>query len=84
MSQVTIYLDEESLLRAKAAAAAAKLSLSAWMAKLVKEQSPVVDMNGYPVGFFDRIEAAANAWIDFPTLDRIREEEVIDLPREPF
>jgi hypothetical protein len=82
MSQVTIYLDEESLFRAKAAAAASKQSLSAWMAQLVKEQAPAVDANGYPLGFFDRIESASGAWSDFPTLENIRDTEIVDLARE--
>jgi hypothetical protein len=83
MSQVTIYMDDDAIARAKAAAAAAKLSLSAWLAKLVKEQTPEVDANGYPLGFFERITANAHLFDDFPTLEEIRATEVPDMPREP-
>lgn len=51
MSQVTIYLDDDAIIRAKSSATAAKLSLSAWIAKLVKEQTPQAEAlraNGTP------------------------------------
>ena len=82
MSQVTIYLEEDTLAAAKNAAARAKMSLSAWMAKLVKEQTPAQDANGYPLGFFERIEANAHVFKDFPSLEAIRATEVAELPRE--
>jgi hypothetical protein len=84
MSQVTIYMDDDAIARAKAAAAAAKLSLSSWLANLVKEQTPAVDANGYPEGFFEQIEANAHLFADFPTLEQIRASEVTGLPREPM
>ncbi len=82
MSQVTIYLEDDTLSAAKNAAARAKMSLSAWMAKLVKEQVPTQDANGYPLGFFERIQANAHAFKDFPSLDAIRATEASELPRE--
>jgi len=84
MSQVTIYMDDDAIARAKASAAAAKLSLSAWVAKLVKEQTPAVDANGYPVGFFDDMAAHALLWKDFPLAEALRANEVSDLPREAW
>ena len=84
MSQVTIYMDDDAIARAKASAAAAKLSLSAWVAKLVKEQTPAVDANGYPVGFFEEIAAHAHLWKDFPLAEELRANETPDLPREPW
>lgn len=84
MSQVTIYMDDEALARAKAAAAASQLSLSAWIARLVKEKTPEVDANGYPPGFFEQIRSNAAAWDDFPPLEEIRAAETRDLPREPW
>ncbi len=83
MSQVTIYMDDDAIARAKAAAAGAKLSLSSWLSKLVKEQTPEVDASGYPLGFFERIQANAQAWDDFPSLAQIRASEVSELAREP-
>jgi len=84
MSQVTIYMDDDAIKRAKASAAAAHLSLSAWVSKLVKEQKPAVDANGYALGFFETIAADAPLWNDFPTSDEIRANAVLDLPREAW
>ena len=82
MSQVTIYLDDDAINRAKSSATAAKLSLSAWIAKLVKEQAPQVDAHGYPVGFFEDMAANAQHWQDFPLTDALRTNATPDLPRE--
>lgn len=84
MSQVTIYMDDDAIARAKASAAAAKLSLSAWISKLVKEQTPEVDAHGYPVGFFEEMAAAAALWKDFPLAEELRTSETPDLPRESW
>jgi hypothetical protein len=84
MSQVTIYMDDDAIARAKASAAAAHLSLSAWVSKLVKEQTPAVDSNGYPIGFFEAIAADAHHWQDFPMAEEIRASEVPNLPRETW
>ena len=82
MSQVTIYLDDDAIARAKASAKTAQLSLSAWLAKLVKEQTPQVDANGYPVGFFEAMAANAQQWQDFPQAEALRANATPDLPRE--
>lgn len=84
MSQVTIYMDEDAIARARASAAAAKLSLSAWISQLVKDQTPAVDANGYPVGFFEEIAASAQLWQDFPMAEELRANDVPDLPRETW
>lgn len=84
MSQVTIYMDDDAINRAKASAAAAQLSLSAWVSKLVKEQTPAVDANGYPLGFFESIAANAHLWQDFPMAEELRATEVPNLPRETW
>jgi hypothetical protein len=84
MSQVTIYMDDDAIKRAKASAAAAHLSLSAWVSKLVKEQTPAVDAMGYPLGFFDSIAADAPLWNDFPLAQDLRANDVSDLPREAW
>ena len=84
MSQVTIYMDDDAIARARASAAAAKLSLSAWISRLVKEQTPEVDTNGYPVGFFEEISATADLWENFPLAEEMRASETPDLPRESW
>lgn len=84
MSQVTIYMDDDAIARAKASAAVAKLSLSAWISKLVKEQTPEVDANGYPVGFFEEVSSNAYLWKDFPLAEELRANEAPDLPRESW
>jgi hypothetical protein len=84
--QLTIYIDDDASLRAKASAAASKMSLSGWVTKLIKEHAQPVDKQGYPLGFFEAMQARAGAgvWDDFPSIDDIRASEVPDLPREAF
>ena len=82
MSQVTIYMDEEAITKAKASAAAAKLSLSAWISQLVKAQTSALDANGYPLGFFEEIASQSTAWQDFPLSTALRAGDTPDLPRE--
>lgn len=84
MSQVTIYMDEDAIKRAKACAAAAQLSLSAWVSQLIKDQTPAVDGNGYPLGYFEAMADDAAIWRDFPTAEELRANEVPDLPREEW
>ena len=82
MSQVSIYMDDDAIARTKASAAAAKLSLSAWISEVIKEQVSAVDVNGYPVGFFEEISANADLWQDFHLAEEMRAVETPDLPRE--
>jgi hypothetical protein len=82
MSQVTIYMDDDCITRAKVAAQAAQLSLSAWISKLVKTQVAEVDANGYPKDFFEMIAQAAPLWQDFPTVEQLRANDAPDSPRE--
>jgi hypothetical protein len=77
-------MDDDAIKRAKASAAAAHLSLSAWVSKLVKEQTPAVDAMGYPLGFFDSIAADAPLWNDFPLVQDLRATDTPDLPREAW
>jgi hypothetical protein len=77
-------MDDDAINRAKASAAAAQLSLSAWVSKLVKEQTLAVDANGYPIGFFEAIAADAHLWKEFPMAEKLRASEVPDLPRETW
>lgn len=71
MNQVTIYMDDDAIARAKTADT-----------KLGKEQTLPVDSNGYPEGFFEHIKANAHLFDDFPTLDEIRASEVPGLRLE--
>jgi hypothetical protein len=73
MNLVSIHTDDISIPRATAASA-----------KLVMEQTPDLDANGYPKGFFERIEANKHLFDDFPSLEEIRANMGIDLPREPM
>ncbi len=84
MSQVTIYMDDDAIARAKASAAAAQLSLSAWVSKLIKEQTPAVDANGYPAGFFECAANNAGQWADFPLAESLRANDAPDSPREAW
>jgi hypothetical protein len=85
MSQVTIYMDDDAIARAKAAAAAAKLSLSSWLAKLVKEQTQEVDSKGWPVGFFENILKLTNTFgMTFPAWKKFVQTWAPTSPEKAF
>lgn len=74
MAQVTIYLDDDLLARTRAAAEAAGLSLSAWLARLARDRTRMT----WP----EDVSALAGAWRDLPTAEELRAEQVEDTPRE--
>jgi len=64
MGQVTIYLDDENEKRLKAAAKAAGVPVSRWVANLVEKKARTV----WP----ESVRRLAGAWQDFPDLETIR------------
>lgn len=74
MGQVTLYMDDDTLGRMRAAAEAAGLSMSAWLAQLVRERT----RTEWPREVAD----LAGAWRDLPTAEELRAPRVDDLPRE--
>lgn len=76
MAQVTVYMDDDTVERMRAAAKQAGLSMSAWLAGLVRERTA----DTWPA----EVSSLAGAWSDFPSLDEIRSVEGVDTPREGF
>jgi hypothetical protein len=74
MAQVTLYLDAETDARMKAAARAAGVSISQWVARLIREQT----RSEWP----ETVRELAGAWPDFPTLRKLRSPKVADSRRE--
>jgi hypothetical protein len=74
MAQVTLYMDEDTLSRVRKAAEAAGVSVSAWVAELVRERT----RNEWP----PEVAELAGAWPDFPLAGEIRAGEGQDSPRE--
>ncbi|MGF1613947.1 MAG: CopG family transcriptional regulator [Gammaproteobacteria bacterium] len=74
MGQVTIYLDDENEKRLKAAAKAAGVPVSRWVASLVQEKAGIA----WP----ESVRRLAGAWPDFPDLESIRKGEARDDARE--
>jgi len=74
MAQVTIYLEDELLTRTRAAAEAAGLSVSAWLARLVRERT----RSDWP----EDVAALAGAWRDLPLAEELRATQGEDTPRE--
>jgi hypothetical protein len=76
MSQVTIYMDEETAERARAAARADGVSLSRWIARLIQERTE----SRWP----EEVKALAGAWGDLPTAEELRSAAGDDAEREPL
>ena len=64
MAQVTIYLDDAAERRVRAAARKSKISVSRWIAELVKSRT----RTDWPA----EVRQLAGAWPDFPNLEEIR------------
>ena len=73
MGQVTIYLDAKIEKKARAAARAARLSLSKWVAGRIDQGTRAE----WPASF----RALAGAWEDAPTAQQIRATYGRDIPR---
>jgi hypothetical protein len=78
MAQVTLYLDPETESKMKAAAKAAGVSQSRWVAGLIQEKTSTQ----WP----ESLVKLAGSWSheDFPSLEEIRAGMGEDVPREPF
>jgi hypothetical protein len=76
VAQVTLYLDDETAQRAKAAAQAAGLSQSRWLAQLVRERTA----GQWP----SAVRETAGSWPDFPEAEDLRDDAGQDVDREPL
>ena len=75
MGQVTIYLDEETEDKARAAARAEGVPLSKWVARRIQRPA----RGEWP----EAVRALAGAWPDLPSAERIRKSsKTKDAPRE--
>jgi hypothetical protein len=75
MGQVTIYLDNEIESKMKIAARASRLSVSRWIANIIKDKMSTE----WPQDVFN----LAGSWKeDFPSLQEIRSSQVADVDRE--
>jgi len=77
MGQVTIYLDNEIENQMKIAAKTNHLSVSKWVAKIIKDEIATE----WP----QNIVNMAGSWEnDFPSLEEIRSTQAVDNHREEF
>jgi hypothetical protein len=76
MAQVTLYLDDETAEKMRAAAKAEGTSQSRWVARLIRTR--VADE--WPAEVIE----LAGAWPDLPTAEEIRAGQREDVPREPL
>ena len=74
VSQITFYLDEATEAQVRKAAEEAGVSLSRWVAEVLREKLA----DEWPQSVVD----LAGAWKDFPTREEIDTELGSDLPRE--
>jgi hypothetical protein len=76
MGQLTIYLDEDTEQRVKTAAQSAGVSLSKWVATVIREKTETA----WP----DAVLQLAGAWPDLSTADELRRSQPTDSEREIF
>ena len=76
MGQVTLYLDDETESRLKAAAKEARLSVSRWVCNLIRQKTS----REWP----QEIAGLVGAWADLPSAEELRRDVPDDAPREPF
>jgi len=74
MGQITVDLDDEVRERMQAAAEARGISLSRWIADLVREKT----LAQWP----QELRALAGSWPDLPTAEALRATLGEDVPRE--
>ncbi len=67
VAQVTIYLDDDTMVRLREAARAAGVSMSAWLAGLVREKTT----DAWPPS----VAALAGAWPDLPDPESLRDAD---------
>ena len=77
MGQVTIYLDKEIENQMKIAAKTNHLSVSKWVAKIIKDEISTE----WPQ---DIVNMAGSWGNDFPSLEEIRSTQAVDNHREEF
>ncbi len=74
MGQVTLYMDDDTLGRMRAAAEAAGVSMSAWLAQLVRERT----RTDWPRD----VAALAGAWRSGSSAEDLRANQPPDIARE--
>ncbi len=73
MSQVTIYLDDETAERARAAAQSRGVSLSKWIAERIQQGT----LSDWPT----HVRGLAGAWNDLPSAEELRKARSPDAKR---
>ncbi len=74
MSQVTIYLDEQTDKQLRQAVEKSGLSKSQWISRLIKEKT----ITEWP----ETVREMVGEWQDVPEQEEIRQSNTKDLPRE--
>ena len=73
MSQVTIYLDDETAEKARAAAQSRGVSLSKWIAERIQHGT----LSDWP----EHVRELAGAWSDSPSVEALRKPRSADAKR---
>ncbi|MDM0112517.1 hypothetical protein QTI66_10175 [Variovorax sp. J22R133] len=82
MSQVTIYLDDETEKAAREAASAARLSLSRWFAQFAERERDRKRSDWS--AFFAKVDEHKALWAEFPLTEDMHRDLPPDTPRETW
>lgn len=74
MAQLTLYIDDETAVRMRTAANAAGVSISRWVADLVRQRT----QTNWPA----EVVALAGAWSDDDAIVAPRDGQPADVPRQ--
>lgn len=80
MPRVTLELDPDTLLRARAEAEREGLTVEVWLERLVQD---AVREARPPENWPSELVASFGTWGDFPSAEDIRSGSAEDVPREP-
>jgi len=76
VARITVYLEDETARKLRAAAETSGISVSCLVAELIRRK--------FATDWSDNLARLAGAWSDLPSGEEVRRGQPEDLPREPL